>query len=316
MSIRPFEWRDLLVLHRYRHQGLFLDTASVLTRGSMLVPAGALLASFAPATGIFTYVCEGEEQAELPLVGQVVHSAGSSFARLSFLTPESAVESADLPALFDQIAIEIGERGGLYLLAEVNDDSPSIQALHRAGFAIYARQRLWYLASEPQGDAQDVPWKSCTSKDLITVRSLYNNLVPGLVQQIEPLQRDYPRGKVLYQNGEVLAYVQLRYGRYGIWAQPFVHPDVLNFEGYLSPLLRSLPNRHSRSIYLCIRSYQSWLEGGIEAMGAAPGALQAVMVRHLAVSRRAAHPYALPAINGTRPEPTAPIASIENDRAP
>ena len=61
---------------------------------------------------------------------------------------------------------------------------------------------------------------------MLRIRSLYNNLVPGLVQQVEPLPPDQLRGMVYYQQGELLAYVELRYGPRGIWAQPFVHPDA------------------------------------------------------------------------------------------
>jgi hypothetical protein len=35
------------------------------------------------------------------------------------------------------------------------------------------------------------------------------------------------------------------------------------------------------------------------------------MVRHLAIARRVNQVYSLPAINGKRPEPTAPIAHLE-----
>jgi hypothetical protein len=49
-------------------------------------------------------------------------------------------------------------------------------------------------------------------------------------------------------------------------------------------------------------------------MGAKPGPQQAVMVRHLTVSRRVTQSYPLPAINGTRAEPTAPIVRIEETR--
>jgi hypothetical protein len=37
-----------------------------------------------------------------------------------------------------------------------------------------------------------------------------------------------------------------------------------------------------------------------------------VMVRHLAVTRRLNQSLAIPAINGKRPEPTAPLLHIEN----
>jgi hypothetical protein len=315
MKIRLFEWRDLPVLHRYRHDGLFLDSASALTRGAMLVPAGALLASLAPATGIFTYLCEGDDS-ETILVGQVTHPTGATYARLSFLTPEAAVESAALPALCDQMTVEMGKRGAFHLLSEVDESSQAFEALHKAGFAIYTRQRIWKLEGDVQkGPGATVTWKACMSQDVVGVRALYNNLVPGLVQQLEPLSRQRPRGMVYYQKGDLLAYVELRYGRFGIWAQPFVHPDAQEFSRCMVGLLGELPNLRGRPVYLCIRSYQAWLEAAIDPVSAAPGPQQAVMVRHLTIARRATQTLTLPTINGTRAEPTAPIARYKEDRS-
>ena len=58
MNIRPFEWRDLPFLHRLRNECVYLNNAFVLTRGPLFVPTGAILSTLAPATGLFTYLCE------------------------------------------------------------------------------------------------------------------------------------------------------------------------------------------------------------------------------------------------------------------
>lgn len=142
---------------------------------------------------------------------------------------------------------------------------------------------------------------------MIRVRSLYNDLVPGLVQQVEPLPRLSPTGMVYYHDGTLLAYIELRYGLVGIWAHPFVHPDAGDFTPTFGELLRSLPERWGRKVYICVRSYQSWIEGMVEDAGGVLGLSQAVMARHLSVTRRAAQLMTLPAINGTRTEPITHI---------
>jgi hypothetical protein len=147
MTIRPFDWRDLPVLIRYRHQGLIFDNALILTRGSALIPTGAMLFYFAPATGIFTYLSTGDHKHD-PLLGQVSHSAGSSLARIAFLAPKSAIEAEALPALLEYMVVEAGGRGALHLLAEVDDQTEAFEMLRRAGFAIYVRQRIWKLNVE------------------------------------------------------------------------------------------------------------------------------------------------------------------------
>jgi len=314
INIRSFDWRDLPVLHRYRHCGLFLDTALVLTRGPGLVPAGAVFSAAGLGGSVFTYLCDDDEVRKQPLLAQVTHNTGSTFARLSFIAPDEAVVSADLPSLFDYLAPAVGERGAFHILAEVDERAQAFDALRRSGFAIYANQRIWKLEEEEAGKSESSAWRKCNGRDVLRVRSLYNDLVPGLVQQVEPLPREHLKGMVYYQDGTMMAYVELRYGPKGIWAQPFIHPDAHDFDESLGKLLHSLSGRSGRTVYICVRSYQSWLEGMIESVGAVPGNSQAVMVRHLSVARRAAQPVTLPAINGTRAEPITHIVLNPDER--
>ena len=140
---------------------------------------------------------------------------------------------------------------------------------------------------------------------------LYSNLVPALVQQMETAPSNRLRGLVYYQGTELFAYIELRYGLQGIWAQPFIHPDTDSVADLLYAVLQEIPFRRSRPVYLCLRSYQSWLEPVLEEMQAQPSPQQAVMVRHLAVTRRVTQSIALPTLNGKTAEPTAPIAHIK-----
>jgi hypothetical protein len=316
MNIRPFGWRDLALLRSYRDRGLYLDSARVLIHGQMMIPMGALITFLGPSTRIFTFRCDNDSPAGKPLIGQVTYLTGAPYSRLSYLAPEDAVDQPELSALSDYIAIQIGSYGAFHILADVTESSQVFMMLHRAGFAIYARQRVWRLDGDPSGVANPVSWRACKSIDELGVRSLYCNVVPGLVQQVEPLPKKDLKGVVHYQDGNLLAFVELKYGRNGVWVQPFVHPDVEGFDRRLVQLLRNLPGRHNRPLYVCVRSYQSWLESAIQAMGAQPGPQQAVMVRHLAVSRRVNQPHPLPVMNGTRVKPAAPIARIEESRFP
>jgi hypothetical protein len=312
MNIRPFEWRDFPLLHKYRNQGLYLDSTRSLIHGPALIPLGAFLTFLGPALRIYTYRCEDCSPSGVPLVGQVTYTLGASYARLSFLAPENTMEMSDLSALSDYIAVQIGRQGAFHILADIDESSQVYHLLRRVGFVIYARQRIWRLDGQVTGKADMVPWRACRSSDVIGARSLYCNVVPGLVQQVEPLPKKNLKGFVHYHNGDISAYVELKYGRNGIWIQPYVHPDVENFDRQLVYLLDNLPGRRNRPLYICVRSYQSWLETAIEAIGAHPGPQQAVMVRHLTVTNRVKQTFPLTAINGTHVEPTAPIAQIED----
>jgi hypothetical protein len=115
---------------------------------------------------------------------------------------------------------------------------------------------------------------------------------------------------VYYQGDDLIAYIELKYGHRGIWGQPFVHPDAEDIPDRFIDLLQHLPYRGSRPLYLCVRSYQSWLEPAIENLGADPGPLQAVMVKYLAVPQKAARMFALPALEGGHPEVSAPMGMV------
>jgi hypothetical protein len=312
MNIRPFGLRDLLLLSRYRDRGLFLDSTRVLIHGQIIVPMGALVTFVGPNLRIFTYYCENHSEPGKPVIGQVTYSMGASYARLSYVAPEDGLDQPELTALSEYIISQMGQLGVYHVLADVDESNPIFQLLHRSGFAIYARQRIWRMDGEPPGEIENASWRASRARDVIGVRSLYSNVVPGLVQQVEPLPKKDLKGVVYYQAGDVLAYVELKYGQKGIWVQPFVHPDAQGFDRQLAHLLQNLPGRHGRPLYICIRSYQSWLEVAVEAMGAQPGPQQAVLVRHLAVTRRVNQTLPMPAINGKRVEPTAPIIHIEN----
>jgi len=313
MNVRPFDWRDLPALHRYRHQSVFLNSPLVLTRGPMLL-SGALLSTLAPAMGIFTSVSQDDGDKNQLLIGQSLHSIGAQCAQLTFLTPDESLDSAALEPLLDHLSAQAVERGAFRLLADVDERTHAFEALRQAGYAIYARQRIWQLKAGP-GDAasaESIPtdWRPASERDLISVRSLYNNLIPGLVQQVEPFPPSRLHGMVYRTGDDLLGYVELRYGHRGIWSQPFFHPDVEDAAGRLRSLLESTPfNRLSRPIYLCVRSYQSWLEPAMEDLGAEPGPRQAVMVKHLAIPQKALRPLTLPSIEGGRPEISAPISN-------
>lgn len=310
LTVRPFDWRDLPALHRGRRYSVLLDSALVLTRGPLLLP-GALLSYLAPSMGVFTSVCNGTEQSEHTLIGQIMHLPGAQLAHLTFLTPHMALDSSALPASLDYLATLAGERGAFRLLADVDEGSFAYEALRRTSFAIYTRQRIWQLTGQPKGTTAAAVWRPATTQDSIAIRSLYTNLVPGLVQQVEPYPNRGPQGLVYRQVGELLAYVELRYGHRGIWAQPFFHPDIEDVSGKLVELLQHLPYRRSRPIYLCIRSYQAWLEPAIEEMGAESGPRQAVMVKHLVVPQKSVRMFALPVLEGGHPEISAPIVRSE-----
>lgn len=344
MTSRPIHWRDLPILHRFRNRSVFLDTALVLTRGPLLVP-GALVSYVMPSMGITTYTCCGRDDSKGVVFGQFIHLKDAPFAQLTFLSPNNALASPNLSILLDALMVEAGNQGAFRLLAHVDEKNQAFEALRRSSFAVYTRQRIWRfsgaslespgkndeqesllsdqlsdvtegssgLESGPSVDtAQPIFWRTARSRDNHSIRTLYNNVVPGLVQQVEPfLMSGSPKGLVYIQDDEILAYVNLIYGSRGIWVQPFVHPSAQELTQQFLSLIHHLPNRRSRPVYVCVRSYQSWLESALEALGARPGPRQAVMVKHLAVVQKVTQQVTLPVLEAGHPEITASITRVD-----
>ncbi|UCE00335.1 MAG: hypothetical protein JSV42_06305 [Chloroflexota bacterium] len=311
MGIRLFDWRDFPILLRYRHRGLFFDNASVLTRGEMLVPIGAMLSYFAHALGIYTFLYTDDDQDSEPILGQVTHGQGEEVAKLSFLAPETVLEADKTLDILDRMAQQIGNRGAFHLVAEVQERSAAFDKLRDSAFALYVHQRIWKCPQEVQVKTNPSQWRDIRSTDLIAVRSLYSTLVPALVQQVELLPAENLKGLVYYLEEELLAYADIRYGQRGIWVQPYIHPDARGVTDQLGDLLQNLPNRHSRPVYLCVRSYQSWLDNSLEDLQAQPGPLQAVMVKHLAIGKKVRNSFSLPALEGGQQEVTTPFMQSE-----
>lgn len=321
MSVRAFDWRDLPALYACRNRSIFLDSALVLTRGPLVV-AGALFSYAAPNLGVTTVARPVDENNKSYSFGQVIQRRGSPFAHLTFLAPETALEAglqgaSELGEVLDALMIRSGEQGAFRLLADVDEHTQAFEALRSASFGIYTRQRIWQFGRQPDefadAESQNDCWRNILHKDMTAIRTLYNNLVPGLVQQVEPFMANQRLNGLMYhQDGNLMAFAELNYGPRGIWVQPFIHPDTADVTGRLQSLLRSLPNRRSRPIYVCVRSYQSWVEPALEDMAATAGPQQAVMVKHLTLAQKALQPAQVPALETGQAEITTPIVRSES----
>lgn len=306
--IRPFDWRDIPFLHRYRNQGLCLNSSLGLTRGKTISPT-VLLSYLTPASGFFTWVYTDDQQS---LLGQLNHQAGSPFGRISFLAPERAIKNARPQALLEHISKQAGQRGAFHLVAEIDELAPAFEVLRQAGFGVYARQRIWKIGEGENLRKPSSKWIPIKDRHNIAVQTLFHNVVPGLVGQVESLPVKYLEGLVCFKDNELIGYVDFKYGYYGIWAQPFIHPDVGDIDDHLDAMIAAIPDRRSRPIFLCVRTYQSWLEPALEKMDSQSSPLQAVMVKRLA-ARKKLTLQALPAIEG-QGEITAPVIQSQGNK--
>lgn len=305
--IRPFDWRDLPILHRYRNKGLCLNSALGLTRGRTISPT-VLISYLTPTSGFITLVSVDDEQ---PLLGQISHPAESPYSRVSFLAPKRALKHGRVQVLLEHLAKQAGQRGALHLIAEIDELAPVFEVLRQAGFGVFARQRIWKILEEPKKKNLSPRWQPVRDDHTVAIQTLFHNVVPGLVGQVESLPVKHLQGLARFKNNELTGYVKLKYGYHGIWAQPFIHPDVEDIDEHLTSMITSIPDRRSRPIYLCVRTYQSWLEPALGEMDSQSSPLQAVMVKRLAVRQKVAL-HALPNIEG-QTEISAPVAQSQQN---
>ncbi len=309
--IRELDWRDLALLARVRDRGLCLDAQLAYTRGANALQH-ALLNPFIPGRSAVTLV---SRNGDLDAIGQCSMRSDRSNARLTFIGPEDVLDHDSGVELLESLAYSAGERGAHNLVAEIDEDSPAFEALRRAGFAVYARQRIWELEQTTPGsvDPELEVWRLENSRDTDLAQSLYLDIVPGLVRQVEPPPARDGRNLVHVRDGELLGYLDIQRGARGTWVQPFFHPAADDFVALMSSYLSQA--FHHRPLFVCVRSYQSWMGGPLERLGFRPAADQAVMVKRMAIALRRASTAQMPAVEGTYPEPTAPIVHIEGPAA-
>lgn len=273
MSIRSLHLLDFPTLYRLRGESISLDTARGLTRGNPLGPLG-LLAHINPRSRLYAAATGGNSGT---LLGGILQASGDAHARLLYLAPVSRLEDPDLPALIEDLSAEAAAWGAFYILAELDEDSPAFPGLRRAGFAAYARQRVWDVSVLAEGSAVH-PWQRVRSVNVPAIQNLHHQIVPPLLQPIEPAPRK--ASGFLCDQG-ALCYAGVSSGLNGIVVFPLIHPDATEVSGKLRSLVQCLPNRGGRPVYLCVRTYQAWLERVLEDLGARPGPQQAVMVKHM-----------------------------------
>lgn len=328
--IRSFDWRDVGLVKSLAERGVCLDAETALTQGTHPLQQ-ALLSYLMPMAGPPTFIwrpdpperhraaAQGAEPTpeadghdrpnhnHQPVVfGQLRHRLGEEHARLLYMAPvvdagNGTGVSLGWQHVLDRLVVEAGERRAQNLLAEVSEKSPEFDGLREAGFAIYGRQSLWRLGPDmpPSAGGEPAALRAATRADLIGVNTLYSNIVPRLVQQVEPGPRHIERGYVLEQAGELLAYLDVRRGPMGIWVEPFLHPEAYDqSEAVLRACLQLVPSRKEKPLYVCVRRHQDWLQDVVARVGFEALGSQAVMVKRLAV--RVSEPVrkALPVVDG------------------
>lgn len=293
LMIRPFHLRDLPLVHRLSGRGTSLHTETALIHHLHPV-RGALLSLFTGGHSP-TFVWRAEESDAAGFIQLSVADEGQR-GHILYLgataapvgdngdsSPPALDENVWLP-LLDQAVVKLGRRGVHSLVAEVNETGPVLPMLRRAGFAVYTRQDIWSL-SHDAFDAPSIPpdmLQPRRSVDDWDIQLLYANLVPRLVQLVEP-GPPLKRGDswVLREEGELTAYVHIVEGKVATWLRLVVHPNVdTHAEQIVRAALQLQPPRPSHPVFCNVPRYQSWLQTALQGVGFTLWGSQAVMVKH------------------------------------
>jgi hypothetical protein len=285
-----------------------MDSARLLTRGS---PAGLVagLSRLQPTRGYFTSVTSGSKNSP-PLIGQVGYQLGSRSARLSFIAPGTICDSPELPSLLESLAWQAGDWGAFHVLGELEEICPAFESMRRAGFSVYAWQRVWQLPGGQTngGSGPASGWQTVREEDEWAVRNLFQNLVPPLAQSAEPLTVRRQRGLIYRQGGEIMAYVEGVFGPHGIYLYPLIHPDIEDALSLVKSLPAALVPLLGRPIYMAVRSYQAWLENTLTDLNARSTPRQALMVKHMTQTQRVPLTARLVQMEGRQIEPAKSVA--------
>ncbi len=280
---RTITLADIPYLGRDTNNGMVLNSELALVQD--IHPRSAYLSSLLLGRGIYTMLARNAEQ---QAIGQVRYRAEDLNAQVFFITPsqEELGKSDLLLHLLDGMAREMGKHGAHALLAEVDTQSPLFETMRQARFATYVRQTIW--RHEPVKAQMLLPLTEEESSDQIGIMSLICHTIPTLQQPFVTPSPDM-QGLVYRHHGHVEAYIAYSEGKHGVYVLPYIHPNLFGqARDILESALAAIVRTSKQPSYVCIRSYQVWLEDVMRELDYDLVAEQAVMVRHIAAGVRQA----------------------------
>ena len=186
-------------------------------------------------------------------------------------------------AFLEELIKKAGGKGIHNLIAEVDELGEELPVLRHAGFAVYTRQDIWQMPTLPKRWVSPLSFRQATSEDEWDISLLYRNVVPRLIQLVEPP----PNGDrindiwVMHEDGELSSFVVFTRGSTGTWIRVFVHPNSnARSQDIFRAAVSVFPPEEDRPFYVCVRRYQSWLQSGLQEVGFEQTGSQAMMVRH------------------------------------
>lgn len=303
--IRPFNLRDLPLVHRLSEHGVSLHSESALI--NQVHPLRGALFNLFVGGDFPTFVWRAEEGSGAGFI-QLHLREGSHCGHVLYVSATTHNERGEGPTdgnhppnahvneevwlpLLDQAVVEVGQRGIHSLVAEVSESGPELPVLRRAGFAVYTRQDIWvlyeYHASSVRNGQRPI-LQPRRAEDDWDIQLLYANTVPRLVQLVEPMPPlEIGQSWVLREGNELTACVHVNRGEVATWLRFFIHP---NAEARATEIIQATIERHApkpgHPLFCSAPRYQSWLQSPLERSGFTLWGSHAVMVKHTVLHAR------------------------------
>ena len=256
-----------------------LDTVRFFTRGEPLNLRN-VMQRVASLVEQEAFIWEGESGQGC--YGQIEKRQNRAYAQMCYVGCQEEADPLVLCRLLEPLVQSAGAWKALGVLADLPEASPLFEGFHKAGFRIWARQKVYDLTqTKDQGEETELRWRPWNSTDINSMKTLYREVVPASVQLIEPITRKSAIGMVSTRpNGSLSAYADLEYGPKGVWVQTLVDPEV-DPTDLLKSLPQAIPELLGRPVYLCVRSYQPWVDTALENAGYGLQEAQILLVKHL-----------------------------------
>ncbi len=252
------------------------------------------------------------------LFSQVLHGSGERAARLNFVISIDPVEVPNAVEALEYLCGKAGEMGALNVLAQLEEYDPLFESLRKAGFNVYGWESSWKLPEKTPTEAvSESHWLIPKASDEPLLRSLFQSLVPPIVQAAENYANGNTRRLLYRENGEIIAYVESLDGPAGLYLKPLIHPAVKDLPALLADLTAQFTGI-GQTVYVQVRSYQAWLLEPLQALGAESTAQFSLLVKHLALMQRngvivSNHKR----VDNRHAEPTTPIVTnLATDETP
>lgn len=286
--IRPFNLRDLALIHRLSERGVMLQTQTALT--TIPHPVRQAMVHMLVGGRYTTFVWKSDDHNGVGFA-QLNFEADNPNAYLACIgteriknesLAEEGVDDAIWLPLLEDLAGEAGRHGVHSLVAEAAEDGPELSVLRQAGYAVYTRQDIWICDQTPTGETSDL-LVTRQSVDDWDINVLYSNIVPGLIQSVEPAP---PIGKgknwVLRQDGELVAFIHICPGSVASWMRLLIHPNAhIKPRNIIEEAMRLQSPSPQHPVYCCVRRYQSWIQNPLSKAGFRLWGSQAVLVKHM-----------------------------------